>query len=75
MSKKHKSDEDIYARTIAKMRRWKHNSFLGHCACGRSQMNAIMDSPSVTAATKAKASAINIALADLAILLKERVDG
>lgn len=75
MSRKRKSEEEQWEAMQNKLRRWQHNAFLGHCAMGRSQMNAIIDSTTATPAAKAKASAINIALADLAILLKERVDG
>lgn len=75
MPRKRKSEAEVYEATRLRMLRWKHNTYLGHCAMGRSQMNAIIDSTTATPAAKAKASAVNIALADLAILLKERVDG
>ena len=52
----------------------KHNSFKGHVAMGKAQMNQIMHSKSVTIQAANLAQEIWLKLDVLSELLKERVD-
>lgn len=75
MPRKPKPEAEKTAAWWARRRRWYHNSLLGGAAMGRKNMNAVMDSDTTTVASKQLACEINISLARLEILLKERVDG
>jgi hypothetical protein len=57
-----------------KQRIWRHNSFRGHCAMGRQQMNGIINSDSATDRAKQLASDIQYQMGLLADALKTRVD-
>lgn len=55
--------------------RWKHTSFLGHCAMTISNMQAISASQTATARSKQLAAQIGALAHELAETLKERNDG
>lgn len=59
----------------ARQARWKHNSFFGHCAMARSNMQAILAASTTTEHSKALAAQIDVLAAELAETLKERKDG
>jgi hypothetical protein len=60
----------------AKKRRiiWKHNSFFGHTAMGRIQMQSIIEASTTTPKTKEIAARVTTLLDELNTSLKERVD-
>lgn len=62
-------------RADARIKRWRHNSFLGHCAMGQSHMQAIQQAETTTQRSRQLASEINTLLTELAASLKERKDG
>lgn len=58
-----------------RMRVWKHNSFHGHVAMAKQNMNTILQSPTVSYDAKQTAYEIEALLVKLSGQLKERVDG
>jgi hypothetical protein len=54
--------------------RWRHCSFLGHCAMGRQHMRVISVAETTTSRSKHLATHISGLLQELAESLKERVD-
>ncbi len=75
MAKVERRTEKQWKVFFDRQRRWRHNSFLGHCAMGKIHMHYIQGADSTTPRSKQLAAQINTLLYELAQSLKERVDG
>ncbi|MCK9513543.1 MAG: hypothetical protein M0R28_20275 [Pigmentiphaga sp.] len=65
---------ETYEQRAARLRRWRHTSFLGGVEMARQTMRAIETTPSATPEAKQLASELHQKLEELRGLLRKRVD-
>ena len=65
---------ETYEQRDARLRRWRHTSFLGYVEMARMNMGAIADAATTTPETKQLASKISEQLEELRGLLRKRND-
>lgn len=65
---------ETHEQRAARLRRWRHYSFLGGVEMARQNMRAIEIAPSTTAEARQLASEIARQLVELRALLRKRID-